>query len=145
MAHCLRQTHLTTTDAIGPEADARNWQDLPLSKGRMQLILAVDMPGGVMRRAIGPKRTALLQQRIRCTASGCIVTGQRIRPAALGKLALFLAPIFDDRGMAIVSFDAARLVKDPVFLLLLLGEFLDDLPGTCPHGRVFDDRDIFKR
>src|SRR5262245_7051699 len=47
--------------------------------------------------------------------------------------------------MAEVSFDAARLVIDPVLLLVLLAELLDDRPGPRPHRRILDGRLVFKR
>src|SRR5882672_7808440 len=47
--------------------------------------------------------------------------------------------------MAEVSFHAPRLVIDPVFLLVLPGEFLRDRPGARPHGRILDRHDVFKR
>src|SRR5262245_38275942 len=47
--------------------------------------------------------------------------------------------------MAKVSFDAARLVINPVFLFVLFGELLDDRPGTRPHGWICKCRDVFKR
>src|SRR5215813_14103528 len=47
--------------------------------------------------------------------------------------------------MAEVSFDAARLVIDPVLLLVLFAELLDDRPGPCPHRWVLDRRLVFKR
>src|SRR5262245_4991295 len=47
--------------------------------------------------------------------------------------------------MAEVSFDAARLVIDPILLLVLFAELLDDRPGPRPHRRVLDGRLVFKR
>src|SRR5262245_33413751 len=47
--------------------------------------------------------------------------------------------------MAIVSFDAARLVIEPVVLVALPCEVLPDGPGPGPHGRIFDRHDVFKR
>src|SRR5215475_12897034 len=47
--------------------------------------------------------------------------------------------------MAEVSFNAARLIIDPVLLLVLLAELLDDGPGPRPHRRILDRRLVFKR
>src|SRR5438094_4956987 len=90
-------------------------------------------------------RGTLLLQWIERGSARCVVLGQRVRPATLGKLAVFQARRLQHRGMTIISFDAARLVEDPVFLFALFAELLNDLPGPCPHGRILDDRDIFKR
>src|ERR1700683_1886864 len=46
---------------------------------------------------------------------------------------------------AVVSFDAARLVINPIFLIALLGEVLLDRPWPRPHGRVFDRDNVFER
>src|SRR5262249_3403797 len=43
-----------------------------------------------------------------------------------------------------VSFDAARLGIDSVFLVALENEFLFGGPGPHPHGRVFDGHRIVK-
>src|SRR5690348_18226107 len=48
-------------------------------------------------------------------------------------------------GQSIISFDATRLVINPVFLIALLGELLLDGPRTSPHGRVFDGDLVFQR
>jgi hypothetical protein len=48
-------------------------------------------------------------------------------------------------GEGIVSFDAARLVVNPVLLIAPLAELLLDLPWQNPHGRVFDGDGVLKR
>src|SRR5690348_14993714 len=48
-------------------------------------------------------------------------------------------------GQSIISFDATRLVINPVFLIALLGELLLDGPRTSPHGRVFDGDLVLQR
>src|SRR5580704_14391387 len=45
----------------------------------------------------------------------------------------------------IVSFVAARLVIDSVFLVALPGELLLHGPWTRPHGRIFDRDRVFER
>src|SRR5262249_54466268 len=47
--------------------------------------------------------------------------------------------------MAIVSFDAARLVIYSVFPLVLSGELLLDGPRPRPHRRILDRDGIFER
>src|SRR5580704_14055886 len=89
-------------------------------------------------------RNSLLQ-RILIGTARCVVLGQRIRSASLGKLAVFLARRLHHRGKTHVSFDAAGLVINPVFLIVLLCELLLDCPRTRPHGRVVDGDDIFER
>src|SRR6266853_2614116 len=87
----------------------------------------------------------LLLQRIRISASRRVVLGQRIGSASLGKLAVFLARRLHHRRKAKVSFNAARLVINSVFLFALPGELLLGGPRTCPHGRIFDGDDVFER
>ena len=47
--------------------------------------------------------------------------------------------------MAIVAFDAARLVVEPVVLVALPRELLLGSPGPGPHRRIFDRHGIFER
>src|SRR5262252_4938818 len=86
----------------------------------------------------------LLLQRIRISAARCVVLGQRIRPASFRKLAFFLARRLHHCGKAEVSFIAAGLVINPVFLFVLPRELLLDGPGTRPHGRILDSDDVLK-
>src|SRR5258708_16019203 len=65
--------------------------------------------------------------------------------ASLGKLAVFLARVLHHRGKAEVSFNAAWLVINSVFLVALPGELLLDGPRTRPHCRIFDSDDVFQR
>src|SRR6202020_3241536 len=74
-----------------------------------------------------------------------VVSGERIGPAAFGELAVLLARRLHHRGKSEVSFDAARLVIDPVLLVALLLELLLDRPRLRPHRRIFNGRDIFER
>src|SRR5215831_2462607 len=90
-------------------------------------------------------RSLLLLQRIRISTSRCIVLGQRIRPASLRKLAVLLARRLHHCREAKVSFNAARLVINSVFLFVLPGELLLDGPWLRPHRRIFDGHDVFER
>src|SRR5580658_7878812 len=91
----------------------------------------------------------LLLQRILVNRSALqipyAVPGCRIRTSSLGEGALFHAPSTQQPRQAIVSFDAARLVINPVRLVALFGEFLLDRPRPRPHGRVFDRDDVVER
>src|ERR1700704_5937335 len=87
----------------------------------------------------------LLLQRIERTTTRCVVLRQRIGPAPLGKLTVFQARRLEYRGMAEVPFEAARLVINPVFLLILSGELLRDSPRTRPYSRIVDSHEVFQR
>src|SRR5882724_9450434 len=100
-------------------------------------------PENLSRMTVSSWLLFLLLQRIRISPSGCVVLGQRIRPASLGKLAVLLARRLHHGRKAEVSFDAARLVINSVLLVALLGELLLDGPRTRPHGRIFDGRRVF--
>ena len=74
------------------------------------------------------------------------VLGRRIGTASLRKGAVFHARAHAAvPGRPIVSFDAARLVIDPVFLVALPGELLLDRPWPRPHRRVFDGDLVVER
>src|SRR5580704_630935 len=76
---------------------------------------------------------------------GGIVLGGRTRTASLCERQV-LDPRRPQHGRErIVSFDAARLVVDPVLLLALSGELLADGPGSRPYGRVLDGHHVFER
>src|SRR6516165_1859382 len=92
-----------------------------------------------------PCTMGLLVQRIEGGTPRCIVLRQRIRPASLRKLAVFLARRLEHRGIAYISFNAARLVINPVCLFVLLGELLRDSPGTSPNRRILDRHDVLNR
>src|SRR5882762_5815027 len=73
------------------------------------------------------------------------VPGCRIGTFSLLEEGLFRAPSMQQSRKAIVSFDAARLVKNSVLLVALLGELLFDGPRPRPHGRIFYRHGIFER
>src|SRR5262245_37947576 len=90
---------------------------------------------------------SLLLERIVFNAHeiGCVVLGGRVwaAPFRVGELLHPCSP--NEPRMAVVSFDAARLVVEPVVLLDLLLELLLDRPGPRPHGSSFDQDHGFKR
>src|SRR5690349_17554209 len=57
---------------------------------------------------------------------------------SLRKRLIFNAVSMQQSGQTIVSFDAARLGIDSVFLVALQGEFLFGGPRPHPHCRIFD-------
>src|SRR5215831_7289424 len=88
----------------------------------------------------------LLQQRIRIIDSaGCVVLGQRIRTFPLRKGNVFQARRLHQGRKAYISFDATRLVVDPVLLIALFRELLLDGPGPRPHGPILDGHGIVER
>src|SRR5580692_3319597 len=68
-----------------------------------------------------------------------------VRASSLRKGALCHASSMQHTRKAVVSFDAARLLINPIFLIALPGEVLLDRPWPRPHGRVFDRDDVFER
>src|SRR5262245_9293355 len=74
-----------------------------------------------------------------------VVLGGRVRTAALGISELFHSRSQHQRWMTIIAFDTARLVIDAVLLLALPGVLKLGRPGLCPHGRIVNGDDIFKR
>src|SRR4029453_851476 len=90
---------------------------------------------------------SLLLERIVFNAHeiGCVVLGGRVWAAPFRVGGLLHARSANKPWMAVVSFDAARLVIEPVVLVALLCELLLDGPGPGPHGRIFDRNDVFKR
>src|ERR1700693_147237 len=73
------------------------------------------------------------------------VPGCRIGASTLRKGKLFHAPSMQQPRQAIVSFDAARLGINSIFLVALPGELLPAGPWPCPHGRIFDRYSVFER
>src|SRR5260370_11887843 len=74
-----------------------------------------------------------------------VVAGYRSRHPSFRKGGLFHAPSTQQPREAIVSLDAARLVINPVFLLVLFGEHLLDRPWPRPHHRIFDPHRVLER
>jgi hypothetical protein len=75
------------------------------------------------------------------TTRSYVVPSCRIRTTSLDRGAFFHAPSMQHPGQAHVSFDAARLVIDPVPLVALPRKLLLDPPRPRPFGRIFD-RDV---
>src|ERR1700730_16681511 len=74
-----------------------------------------------------------------------VVYGSRIGTSSLRKGEIFHPPSMQQPREAKVSFDAARLVIESVFLIALLGELFLDGPWPRPHGRIFDLDLVFER
>src|SRR5262249_32458268 len=89
---------------------------------------------------------SLLLQRIVFNAHEIrgVVLGRRVWATSLRIGQLFHTCTPQQPRMAIVSFDAARLVVEPVVLLALSREILFDGPGPGPHRRILDRHDVFQ-
>src|SRR6516162_4237413 len=68
----------------------------------------------------------------------------RIRTTPLCKREFLRTRSTHHASESVVSFDAARLVIDSVLLVVLFRELLFRRPGPRPHGRIFDDHDVFE-
>ena len=86
----------------------------------------------------------LLEQIVSDKARG-VVFCRRVRTSSLRKGEVFYARRPHHRREAHVSFDAARLVINPILLVALFCELLLGGPWLCPHGRIFDRDDVFER
>src|SRR6266545_2913453 len=73
-----------------------------------------------------------------------VVLGRRVRAAPLRIGQLFHACSPYQPRMAIVAFDAARLVVEPVVLVALPRELLLRAPRPGPYRRILDRHDIFE-
>src|SRR5215467_1705334 len=68
-----------------------------------------------------------------------------VRTTSLRKGKFFHARSTQQPRVAIVSFDAARLVIKSIVLIALLRELLRDCPWLRPHSRVFNCHHVFER
>src|SRR5215470_5302803 len=91
--------------------------------------------------------SSLLLQRIVFNAHevGGVVLGRGVWATSLGIGQLFHARSPQQPRMAIITFDAARLVVEPVVLVALPRELLLGGPWSGPHRRILDCHDIFER
>src|SRR5580700_5447733 len=100
------------------------------------------------QESLRARRSTVVEQRIffgKAHKSRGGVLGCRIRASPLRKGEVFYAGSTQQSREAIVSFDAARLVVDPILLVALPGELLLDGPSLGPHRRIFDGHDVFER
>jgi hypothetical protein len=74
----------------------------------------------------------------------CVILGRGIGTSAPRKGKVFDARRMQQSRKAIISFNAARLVVNPILSVALSGVFLLSRPRPHPHGRVFDGDDIFE-
>src|SRR5713101_1585909 len=94
------------------------------------------------------RRLTVVEQRIffgEAYKSRGAVLSCRIRALTLRTGAVFHARSTQQPREAIVSFNAARLIINPVLLIALLGELLLYGPGLSPHRRIFDGHDVLER
>src|SRR4051812_24105011 len=69
----------------------------------------------------------------------------RIDPAPLSEGQVFHPVSMKQPRETVIPFDAARLVVNSVFLVVLPGELLLGRPGPCPYCRILDSDGIFQR
>src|SRR6478736_7397125 len=70
-----------------------------------------------------------LLQWIVVAKSRCVVVSERVRTFSLREGLIFQTCVAHDRREADISFDAERLVIDPILFVALFGEFLLHGPG----------------
>src|SRR2546423_14546852 len=90
---------------------------------------------------------AMLLERILFDADkiGGVVFCGRVGAFSLCKGEVFHARRVHQACETIISFDAARLVINPVLLIILPGELLFYGPGPRSHRRIFDGDLVFER
>src|SRR5258706_8505404 len=77
--------------------------------------------------------------------SRCVVVGKRVGTSPVSEGIIFQPRVPHDCWEPDVSFDAARLVINPVLLIALLCELLLHRPWPCPHRRILDGDLICER
>src|SRR2546430_12146650 len=125
------------------EAAAMATVSMEIAK-RSRMRVLPDLFGALRHRLLV---RSLLLQRIVFNAHEVrgVVLGRRVWAAPLDIGQLFHARSPKQARMAIVAFDAARLVVEPVVLVALPREILLGGPGPGPHRRILDRHGIFER